>query len=511
MNPIIYPTLDLFLYDLRHGLGENDENIKQYRNNFQAQLPQDTSWKIDTNFECEFSPLLQEEGTQPFIKTFDDPETCEYEGFYYPVRLNDTYGLLLDASVKDSIKPYDINSFNDLKDYLKKKLKYPDPTIGKTWMLSGELSKITNDPEEIAKQCYKKLIPNGDVDRDLKGKGTFLGGYIFEFWRYELRMEETREEDRDKENKHKPTIQQIQSNDHVIIALYPNACAAKKASDYVFQEWMRLFSYRAKIMWAYGQSRYLKRRLQEKFVKIEEQLKNVKKAIETRPSIKEIQKTLATVSRLQSAYEFDLIDFQFQFKTIEVNLANYKKRLKLICEKAESTKNPLILPSDLSWMNYDTDLKVLENFSELVQDKYLQQVQKEDENILLGKQLLEGLMNSIEYLRILVETDQAQRDRTFQNSVAIWGIGLAAGSIVASISAQFPIVVVPTVAANQENDATKHPLSPYLSELGIKDPWLTPAISTTMSLGSTLIFALIIWGIIKLWERLFEKRRSNKT
>ncbi len=120
-------------------------------------------------------------------------------------------------------------------------------------------------------------------------------------------------------------------------------------------------------------------------------------------------------------------------------------------------------------------------------------------------------MDSDEYLRILLETDQSQRDRKFQNSVAIWGIGLAAGSIVASISAQFPIVVVPTVAANQENDATQHPLSPYLSELGIKDPWLTPAISLTMTLGSTLIFAIIIWGIIKLWERLLESRRPNKT
>jgi hypothetical protein len=39
MNQLIYPTLDLFLYDLRDGLGETETQINQNRVNFRKKLP----------------------------------------------------------------------------------------------------------------------------------------------------------------------------------------------------------------------------------------------------------------------------------------------------------------------------------------------------------------------------------------------------------------------------------------------------------------------------------------
>ncbi len=39
MADLIYPTLDLFLYDLRNGLGDTDADIEQNRTHFQQKLP----------------------------------------------------------------------------------------------------------------------------------------------------------------------------------------------------------------------------------------------------------------------------------------------------------------------------------------------------------------------------------------------------------------------------------------------------------------------------------------
>ncbi len=327
---------------------------------------EETLNKNNQNIESEFIELLKTKNDNDketrYLFTINNNE--RFNGFYYPVRLlGDTYGLLVECSFKDDQIPYPLENLKTLKYHIyeilqknyednntnngKQTIEYPHPTIGQTWMMSGKLPPLLYpDPEEIAKKCYEKLIPHGNVDRDLKGKGTFLGGYIFEFWRYELQMEKVQGED----EKHKPKqpIKYIPSNAHVIIALYPSAFYAnpdikQNPFDYLYEDWMRLFSYRAKIMWAYGQSRDLERRIKGKFEEIQTKLKEVRDASEERPSIKNIQEILKTVSRLQGEYEDDLIAFKFQFTTIEVNLNNYKKRLKLIRQKAEKQQDELTI------------------------------------------------------------------------------------------------------------------------------------------------------------------------
>ncbi len=373
MYKIIDPTLDLFLYDLGYGLGEDENQQKNNYNYFLAKMPkkcrlshEETLNKNNQNIESEFIELLKTKNDNDketrYLLTINNNE--RFNGFYYPVRLlGDTYGLLVECSFKDDQIPYPLENLKTLKYHIyeilqknyednntnngKQTIEYPHPTIGQTWMMSGKLPPLLYpDPEEIAKKCYEKLIPHGNVDRDLKGKGTFLGGYIFEFWRYELQMEKVQGED----EKHKPKqpIKYIPSNAHVIIALYPSAFYAnpdikQNPFDYLYEDWMRLFSYRAKIMWAYGQSRDLERRIKGKFEEIQTKLKEVRDASEERPSIKNIQEILKTVSRLQGEYEDDLIAFKFQFTTIEVNLNNYKKRLKLIRQKAEKQQDELTI------------------------------------------------------------------------------------------------------------------------------------------------------------------------
>lgn len=338
-------------------------------------------------------------------------------------------------------------------------------------------------------------MPESDWQNDYKGAENLGGATIFELWHFEISLAEQIEEPKTSKEEN------WGDSHHVMIIFYPNAELAEKFSEVLNYEWMRLFCYRAKILWAYSQTRWLKQRLKFDYITIEATIKQLRQPPQKK-NLKQLDAILARAKKTFSDYAIDLAYLEDFADTISINLENYQMRSQEL--RVRLSLSPPVrgeLGGAIADLKKSDHQDILQKFSQQVKHKYLRQLEKESKFFRSGLNSLEIL---IETIRTSVELERTERDRTFQNSVAIWGIGLAAGSIVASISAQFPIVVVPTVAAEQKNDATKHPLSPYLLELGIKDPWLTPAISLTMTLGSTLIFALIIWGIIKLWERLFE-------
>ncbi|GAB1544587.1 hypothetical protein NUACC21_72630 [Scytonema sp. NUACC21] len=101
----------------------------------------------------------------------------------------------------------------------------------------------------------------------------------------------------------------------------------------------------------------------------------------------------------------------FQSHTIEINLSNYKKRLERIIKQAEEK----------------SELNFLQGFSNLVTDKYLLQITKDYEHMEMSSKWLDISINT---LRSRIEVEQAERDRTFQNTVGIVGVGLATASLV---------------------------------------------------------------------------------
>ena len=72
MSQIIYPTIDLYLYDLRDGLGENPKTaVAENQTYFQAKLPphiHNSLFDRDIDFEAEFVPLLGKAKIAPFPK-----------------------------------------------------------------------------------------------------------------------------------------------------------------------------------------------------------------------------------------------------------------------------------------------------------------------------------------------------------------------------------------------------------------------------------------------------------
>jgi hypothetical protein len=265
MSELIYPTLDLFVYDLRDGLGDDNLDIVNNQKYFLSRLPERTHslFKQRDAIEGEHIGLLGGDKSREHF----DSSTKQYslKGWYYPVSLGDSYGLLLDCSVEHSLgnvqqaknEPFPVSCFVDLKAEIEKRLANNPSTIGQVWMLSGQLSDFTPDKAEIiAKEC----IQVGNWNLDLRDKSPFLTGMLFEFWRYRLHIPS--------ELPATLNIHDIQDNHYIIIAIYPDTDTAKKASEFNYY-WLRLFAYRSKILWAYGQGQYLKKKLRDYFIDIE--------------------------------------------------------------------------------------------------------------------------------------------------------------------------------------------------------------------------------------------------
>ncbi|MGD1700787.1 hypothetical protein [Dapis sp. BLCC M229] len=409
------------------------------------------------------------------------------------------------------------NSIAELKNQIEAKLKDSSGKIqtgnlGQTWLVLAELANNKN-PEEIAKQCCEKLNLGFDWEKDLQGQGKLLGGTIFELRQYGITMSEKID------FSSPPTIKQIQTNNHLIISLYPNEQTAKKAAEFNF-DLLRLLCYLHKILWAYAQSRYLKELLKKSAIEIQEYIQEIQKYQNPSLNLKPLQKILVESQKTLSDYSINLGYFDSQIRTIEINLLNYQIRLDIIREKATSKAVENLLPeniptpiSQLSKLTINgeyissilarlittpgvtTDLKFLEKFPQEITEKYLLQMQKDYANLSPKLKLLEDLINSI---RGITEIEQAESDRHFQELVAILGVGLGAGASVASISGHFPYV-------NSSTRASHHPVGKFLSKYSVPEPWLAPGISIIFSLGASII------GIVgvKLWWKITKKRKQN--
>jgi molecular chaperone GrpE (heat shock protein) len=480
MSDIIYPTLDLFLYDLRDGLGENTGEIADNQAGFARKLPEQIRSLIvqrDIGVEAEYVELLGHRGREHF-----DSSSQKYtlKGYYYPVRLGDSYGLLLDCSVEHSLghpersktEACPVSCLADLKAELDRRLADQPSTIGQVWMISGQIPNFTPDKAEaVAQACCQVPELELDWNRDFRGKSEFMGGMLFDLWRYRFKRP-----DNSSSSALSPilNIHQLQDNHYVLIALYPDQETAKKASQFNF-DWLRLFAYRSKILWTYGQSQYLRKNLKDDFVAIKQYIKDFNQAQTRRLNLKKLRKTLVDAQNTLSNYSINLSYLNTQKRTIEVNLLNYRRRLDRIKQR-------------LTDFQAASELEFLKQFGDNVERRYLLQVQSDYESFSPGLTLLGDLINSI---RGVTEIDQAERDRNFQEIVAIFGVGLAAGALAASSAEQFP-------GMSDSKEVVEYPVRSALSQLGVSEAWLPPAILATVSLGITVIFALLTALVIKL-------------
>ncbi|MGL4497775.1 MAG: hypothetical protein ACRCU2_01830 [Planktothrix sp.] len=519
---LIYPTIDLYLYDLHQGLGQDFATLKKndqvfldklppaLKNDIESiDLPEKTKWQPENlkalrnryhpqenssqasslaekiKLEIKFLELLKEE--HEFIEPLNlsSEDEAKYEGYYYPVQLSDTDALMVDCSVIDKSSPTDIQEIKKIKEIIVDQvLKNQGGSLGQTWLISGQISsdsdiKMGSDEvEKLAQKCYNLLVGQElDCQKNPEGEGKLLGGRFFEWNSHNVT-----------DTPHKSPYNLKPNNPHVIIILYPtNSPAMEKAAELI-NHWMQLFCHRHKVLWAYVQSRLVKRELDAAFVRVQSYVKEFKTQGYEGYSLSQLSQKVNEADNLFSDYAINLSYLQFQRSTIEVNLDNYHQQLK------ELVANVLQLTEDQEY-----EVKCLEQFHSYAQNKYLKQVSKDYENLREGLKMLEVAVNLI---RVNLQVKEATSDRTFQNTLGIVGAGLAAASVTASISGQFPNVVAPVTIINsgEAKKIVEQNLGQVLRSLTIPESsWLMPSISIVFS----LIIGLAVAGLtgLAIWLR----------
>ncbi len=384
MNQLFYPTVDLFTYYLKNALNLSSAEIQRQRQDFLAKLPQDVQFnnsETDTEYQELTIPI------KPELKT----QNPALAGYYYPVLLNDVYGLQIDCSVENLTEPQSINSLAKIKTEIEPKTDGDSLTIGQTWLVSGWLTEADQqNAEVIAQACYKSLFDEEDWQQCLYSQSNFLTGKLFELWQT-----------------------QSYPSRHLVIMLFPNRAIAEKAAKFN-KDWMGLFCYRHKITWAYHQSRLIKNSLVNHYRKVEENTQIIQQyQYKDKKNITSTEKLLNNIQDILNQYTTDLLNLAFQKQIIEINLINYQKRVEFIKQKAGAG-------NELDYLNL---------FANLVQDKYLEQIDKDRENMQLGIKLLEYNLNA---MSSRIELEKGERERSFQALVTIIGTGIAGASLVKS-------------------------------------------------------------------------------
>lgn len=99
--------------------------------------------------------------------------------------------------------------------------------------------------------------------------------------------------------------------------------------------------------------------------------------------------------------------------------------------------------------------------------------------------LLETTLSAV---RSRVEVAKAERDRNFQDAIAILGIGLSVASFLPS--------------PDKLGENAKDPVKVFLTNAHLPEPWLKPAVPLLYKVSVALVAAALAWLLIRLWPGL---------
>jgi len=441
MLKLVDPTLNLFSYTLKQGLGVGEPETRKVYVKFLDALAEQLHQKLNVSFTPEQKQkfLALQEKTVADLPFTGNLNNQQVKGRYRRWNVSDNYQLFFDGYVDGEYQADQVIKLIESLQYL-----IPEPpkleNIGKTWMLSGWLESGTNlEGTEFAKLVYKCLFEKDGVSQ---GSGEFLGGKVVEFWG-----------------------DKIEDNCQLLVILYPDEAAFRECSNF-YLGWLDLLCYRHKIIWAYEKSLLLKDRLVSNYNQIVE-MRNT--------SHLNLQKLMDAMGKL-SQFAIDLNYLELQYSTIKVNLEKYENKLAEIQAKAK--------PTD--------DLQFLQDFCDRAKQHYPKQIQKDIDNFRPCLEILQSLTDTI---RGTVEIRKAESDRNFQAVVGIVGVGLSTGGTVASAAAGFPT----EIQANHTINTAINTLVP------IFEPGSGLRVILGFSILSGVAASLVTAIIIAVWPRIFRR------
>jgi hypothetical protein len=488
---LIYPTVTLFLSDLRVGLGEsNGPGSEQWTRlkNFSGKL----SPVVNIN-DSELQKILDRPPTNELVELIDHPQgvfSDNHDGYHQPVQIDDTYCLISNYSgLKDSNNQP--NYSPRLLDNLGKhwgldqflEICESSTTLGETWLYQAQLVNSTDHPEAIAKAIYQNITehaadlppagqqvitgnsrqsPLMNWEKDFKGQGTWQGGYIYELWV-------------DQANVAANSTTQMLQTPHILIWLMPASLKPENAYQLVsqsYQDLLYLCRYRHKILAAAHNSYKFSIELKKDYSKITNYLQQMHQGIMSDRQLQDI-----LVSLTEFTYSLDLLKSQGQ--NIETNRSNYLYRFVSIQEKAGTVCN-------------------LELFKHFIADnrytpKYQKQIAADYEQLASCRDILQILSQTVQGC---IQIRQTQVDRTTNLTIASIATGIATSQVLSAVITTYPKkrTELPTSKGFIEDTLQYTPVL-------LTDPTLYVSLALSVFFGVVMFIALHWWGKLRSSKR----------
>ncbi|MCT7967249.1 hypothetical protein NG799_12975 [Laspinema sp. D1] len=396
MLEINAPNLYLFSYHLKEGLGISLESSQRNYHSVLEKIVGDISRLIPDAIapDCQETFLAIQSQPTADLKFKGTLHNHTILGRYLRRSLHQTYALIFDGSVQERYNAHQIQSLLSTLKPLTPNPYSPD-NLGQTWLISGVWEHGNSTQiEKLAEESYKTLIsPEGWHHR---ATGDYVGVKLHEFWR----------------TSGDNTGATIEGNSYLLLLLYPDREMFQAGWGF-YEQWQQVLLSRHQIVWAHGQSQRLKQQLIDKYHQIEAI------ADYSHLSLYHLKTTRDALSGLITGFT----TLESYFNWMEIHLENYEQ----YCHQLEQDADGLGL----------TDLTFLKQFSASVKQTYLPRLQGD---INAFRSNLERIQHLTQMIQGQVEICQAQRDRTVKTAVAIAGVGVATGCIVAVASSMNPPV-----------------------------------------------------------------------
>ncbi len=406
---LLYPTVDLFVYELRDGLGDDPTQIGLNRRRFCQRFGGDPE-KIKQ----------RETQTAPIVDLLS-PKNQRYQaipgdnGYVYPALLNDTYALQIDLSPypqgKGGQEPVVIAQLQPTRARIEQQ-RGPQQgnTLGQSWLVWGQLVTPDQDANQTAQECARPFF-SGSLPEAKRGRfGTA------ELWEFERSPDQTGS---------------LESSQHLLVLLFPadSPLEALKTVERLYRELLQLWHYRHKLQWIAWQAREKKGGLKQAASGIQQRVQHLPDRILSAIDLDELQRDLTKTLTEFAAYAANLSALAVYKYAIATNLDNYDKRLKTIAEFSKS------IEPDRNWFQRfqrfpeGSGLEPLADFGQYAREKYQPQVEADYNSASASLRLLENTIKTIEGI---IQLEQAKRDRQLEQQIASVGSGLGAAAVFAT-------------------------------------------------------------------------------
>lgn len=398
---VTYPTINLFLYDIQQGLGQDEDVIFDNRMKFwrkiDPQFHQDIK-EIEKYREIEKSPPKLSETEQQRLKQLllqaelklikeiakkeqnqnriEARNLEKLDGFLQASIIGDTYTLQVNISGKKDSQP--IQEIRPIYEQVLNQINHQSQgSLGQTWFIWAKLEK-EDQALEVAQKCAEQINPTLTEIEPLQGS-IWLGASIFEYPQIPTEWYIEKWQDFN------------QQNQHLIICLFPpEAGDIKELSQEIsknYQKLQQLFLSRHKIIWAYWQSQKQKQQLKEKYKEIKgltNKRNYIYKQLQTNKlNLKSLQLDLTNALKHLSDFTIGLNLLNAQAHTIKINRQNYQQPWQETDPKFITYAKQYQTQIETDYASLSTKLPLLENFIRTLEGINQIQQTKNEQNLTL--------------------------------------------------------------------------------------------------------------------------------